>query len=112
MYIKIAGFIPDAETTTPGLLIDVNNMIPTVRGYAGVPSQVAWNLPALAAECRGAAFVTTLDNSSILFAGTQTKLYKGGATSWEDVSKSGDYTGSSSTRWVFTQQGNAHCPAV
>lgn len=107
MYVPIQAWAPDADTTQPGILADVQDMIPTVKGYAGAPSSVGIGLAALAAECRGAASVTLLDGSSVLFAGTQTKLYKAGTTSWTDVTDvAGDYTGSTTSRWVFTQQGD------
>ena len=106
MFQKIQGFIPDSDDTSPGVLTDVTNMVPTLRGYAGAPSPINVSLPALAAECRNAAAVQILDGSTILFAGTQTKLYKAGSSTWEDVTDAVDYTGSASSRWCFAQQGN------
>lgn len=107
MFVKLQGWLPDADDTIPGVLVDVDNMLPTVRGYAGAPSPVATGIAALAAACRGATFVIPLDNNAILFAGTQTKLYKAGSTTWTDVTRtSSDYTGSSSSKWRFAQQGN------
>ena len=106
MYAPIQGWIPDADDTAIGVLVDVQNMIPTVRGYAGAPSPLATTIGALASPCRGAAMISTLDGSSVLFVGTQTGLFRPSGSSWEDVSKSGGYTGSSVSRWVFTQQGD------
>jgi hypothetical protein len=85
MFQKIHGWIPDSDDTAIGVLVDVQNMIPTVRGYAGAPSPLAVNLPALASECRGSAMVNTLNDTSVLFAGTQTGLYKASGSTWEDV---------------------------
>jgi len=107
MFAPIIGWIPDADDTSTGALPDVANMIPTVRGYAGAPSAISIGLAALAAECRGALAITILDGTTVLFAGTQTKLYKAGSASWTDVTAgAGDYTGSTVSRWCFTQQGN------
>ena len=106
MFAKIVGWSPDSDDTNPGVLVDVQDMIPTVRGYSGAPTPVNSNLPALAAECRGAINVKLLDDTNVLFAGTQTKLYKAQATSWDDVTDTVDYTGSSTSRWRFAQQGN------
>lgn len=107
MYVPITGWVPDADDAQPGLLMDVNDMIPTIRGYAGAPSGISVGLAALAAECRGAMAVTLLDDTNVLFAGTQTKLYKAGTATWTDVTRTGsDYTGSTTSRWCFTQQGN------
>ena len=106
MYAPIQQWAPDADDTAIGVLPMVENMVPTMRGYAGASTPTASTLPALAAECRGAATVQILDGTSYLFAGTQTKLYKASSSSWDDVSVLGDYTGSSSSRWCFTQFGN------
>jgi hypothetical protein len=40
------------------------------------------------------------------FAGTQTDLYELNGTSWDDVSRTANYTGSSESRWLFDQFGN------
>ncbi len=107
MFTPIAGWLPDSDDTTIGILTDVQDMIPTFRGYAGAPSPISIGIAALAAECRGAAMVTILDGTTALFAGTQTKIYKAGSSTWTDVSRvSSDYTGSSTSSWVFTQMGN------
>jgi hypothetical protein len=63
-------------------------------------------VPALAAECRGAAVVTKLDDTRRIFAGTTTKLYELLAGAWTDVS-SGSYTGGADTRWSIAQFGNS-----
>ena len=89
MFIPLTEWSPDSDPTEGGLIVDLNNMIPSLRGYKGAPEPVNTGLPALAAECRGAGVVTILSGSSVLFAGSQTKLYLAGATSWTDVSKAG-----------------------
>lgn len=107
MFVPIVEWAPDADNTAQGVLADVENMVPTLRGYSGAPSPISTGLAALAAECRNAATVTLLDETSVLFAGTQTKLYKAGSSSWTDVTRvSSDYTGSVASRWCYTQQGN------
>ena len=50
MFAKLLGWVPDADDTTLGVLVDVQDMIPSVRGYQGAPSPVSIGLPALAAE--------------------------------------------------------------
>lgn len=101
----IAGFSPDADRMTPGIFTDCSNVIPYEAGYRGAPTPVATAVTALAAECRGAVVATQLDGTRRIFAGTQTKLYELGTTTWNDVS-SGTYTGSNETRWSFCQFGN------
>jgi hypothetical protein len=106
MFIPLTEWSPDSDPTEGGLIVDIENMIPSLKGYKSVPAPANTGLPALAAACRGAGVVTILDGSSVLFAGTQTKLYLAGATAWSDVSIAGDYTGSATSKWRFAQQGN------
>lgn len=107
MFVPIQEFAPDADQTVQGVLVDVEDMIPTLRGYKGAPSVALTGLPALSAECVGATVVRILDGSNVLFAGTQTKLYKAQSVAWEEVTRVSDvYTGSATSRWRFAQQGN------
>jgi len=103
----IAGFSPDADPTTPGVLTDCTNIVPHPSGFKGAPSAVSVGANALAAEARGAVVATKLDGSRRIFAGTQTKLYELSGTSWTDRSAGGgSYTGSSESRWNFCQFGD------
>lgn len=105
--IPVTGFSPDADPTTPGVVVDCLAMLPTLRGMAGAPSAVIpTGVPALAAECRGAAVVSSTTGARRVLAGTQTKLYELVGTSWTDVS-AGTYTGGVDSRWSFAQFGNA-----
>jgi len=106
MLVKLREWYPDSDETEQGIIVDVENMIPSTKGYKGSPSTISPGLAALAAECLGAGFVTILSGSNVLFAGTSTKLYKGGSTTWADVSRASDYTAIADTRWCFAQQGN------
>lgn len=104
----ILGFLPDVEPTTPGILTDCSNLIPTEKGMAGGPTPVdaVPGLAALAAECRGAAVLVDTTGIRRTFAGTQTKLYELTSSTWTDRSAAGNYTGSSDNRWMFAQFGN------
>ena len=106
--IPLLGFTPDSDPTTPGVLTDCVNFIPTEKGMAGGPTAVAGvsGLAALAAECRGAAVLTDTTGVRRNFAGTQTKLYELSSSTWTDRSRAGNYTGSSENRWMFAQFGN------
>ena len=107
MLVQLLEWNPDTNETTPGVITDVSCMIPSMKGYRGTPAPVSPGLAALAAAARTASIVTILDGSNVLFAGTQTKIYKGGATTWTDVTRTGsDYTGSATSKWRFAQQGN------
>lgn len=106
MFVPLDRFAPDADPTTPGVITACSNIIHTKKGYRSAYSGSTIALPALAAACRGAASLERSGGSNRLFAGTQTKLYQAGSTSWTDVSKAGDYTGSSTSKWRFCQFGN------
>ena len=109
---QIQGFLPDADPTTKGILLDCANIIPFDSGFEGAPTAVASTLAALAAECRGAALLTKLDGNRRLFAGTQTKLYEASGTSWTDRSAGGgSYTGGAESRWSFAQFGDTSLAA-
>lgn len=103
--IPFAGFMPDADEHGQGVITDCEMMLPSMKGYKGAPSFVSAT-DALAAACRGAAFVVKLDNSTRLFAGTQTKLYELSGATWTDVSRVGNYVGSGDSAWRFAQFGD------
>jgi len=103
--IPFVGFYPDEDEHVAGVITDCSMMIPSMKGYKGAPSLVPV-ADALSAACVGATYVTKLDNTTRLFAGTQTKLFELAGTSWTDVSKVGDYTGSSDSVWRFAQFGD------
>jgi len=105
--IPLLGFAPDLDETTPGVMTACTNLIPHEKGMQGGPAPVApVGVGALAAACRGAAVLTLLSGTRRLFAGTQTKMYELTGTTWDDVSRVGDYTGSAENRWSFAQFGN------
>jgi hypothetical protein len=104
----IIGFSPDAEQTTPGLLADCTNLIPTLTGMKGGPSAVTpASTPALADPCTGAAVVSLLNNTRRIIAGTRFAIYELLAGSWSDVSRGSAYTGGSESRWSIAQFGDA-----
>lgn len=103
----LLGFAPDVSPDTPGVLVDVTQLIPSEKGMISAPSAVSVSgLDALPAQCRGAAVLTNTAGTRRTIAGTQTKLYELSASTWSDVS-GGTYTGSSENRWSFAQFGNA-----
>lgn len=74
---KLLGFSPDVDPTTPGVMLDVANLVPDESGMKGAPSPVnATGAPVLAAPCIGAAVITKLDDTRRIFAGTTGKLYE------------------------------------
>lgn len=104
--VKIQGFAPDLDITTPGIITGGSAFVPTINGISPPKSLVSAGYSALAAPCTGSAVVRLLDDSRRLFAGTQTKLYEGSGTSWTDQSNGQTFTGSVDNRWRFAQFGN------
>ncbi len=102
----LLGFAPDMESPTEGVLVDCEQFIPYLTGMEAAPTpSTPASVPALAAECRGAAVVTKLDGTRRILAGTTTKLYELSAGTWTDVS-SATYTGGADSRWSFAQFGD------
>lgn len=104
----LAGFVPDVDPATAGVLVDCTNTIPDANGMKGAPTLVAVSdAGVLAAACRGATVATKLDDSRRVFAGTSSKLYELSGGSWVDVSRGTSYSLDSEDRWSFAQFGNA-----
>lgn len=103
--IPLAGFAPDLDPTTPGVITDCTNLIPTLKGYKGGYSGASVGLDALAAAALSAAVVTKLDATNRLIAGTATKLYEKSGTGWVDRSGA-VYNASASFPWHFAQFGD------
>lgn len=103
--------MPDADPTVQGVITDLTNMVPTIRGsYVGAPAGADVGLSALAAAAVGSAVTAKLDGTLRLFAGTTTALYEKSGTSWNDVSRVAPapaYGASASNPWRFAQFGNS-----
>ena len=110
MKIKLEGYAPDQHPNTPGVLVTVNNLIPTLRGMAGGPAaQTPSGISgALSAACQGAASLRKLDESVRTFAGTGTDLFEISGGVWAEVTRAsgGDYSLGADVRWRFAQFGN------
>jgi len=106
--MKLLGYAPDIDRTTPGVVIDCDHFIPSKRGYIAAPSAVDAGIDALDSECRGAAAVRLLNDTFRIIAGTPTNLYEKSGTSWADVTRAsgGDYALGAENRWRFGQFGN------
>jgi hypothetical protein len=112
--IKLLGYMPDVDRTTPGALLECVSYVPSTRGMKAAPSPITNDITsqALAANCLGAALLFKNDESRYFFAGTGTDIYRADAT-WTDVTRTpaggGDY--STSSRWRFAQFGDIHLAA-
>lgn len=106
MKISLIGYAPDIDPATPGVMVECTSFVSSLRGMQGAPSAVSVGLPALAAACVGMATFRKLDNTSVTYAGTATKLYRAGTTSWTDVSGAASFSASALNRWSFAQFGD------
>lgn len=102
----LVGFLPDADPTIPGVIVDGDNLVPTFRGYRDAfviePQTAAFS----GGLSRGAAFLRNLGNIPYTFVGTASALLYYGGNSWSDLSKSGGYNLVEPNRWSFRQFGN------
>lgn len=101
--IKLLGFAPDLDPTTPGILQSVTNMLPTTRGLIGAPTPVntIWFLDGAS---RGCATIDTLSNGAQIFLGEGNYLYELDGSGLNLVG-TGYATGTG--RIVFTNFGDA-----
>lgn len=109
----LLGFTPDVEPTTPGAIMECQNLIPEPKGMRAAPSPADAGLSALAAACRGAAVTRNLAGNSRLFAGTSSNLYELSGTTWSSVGSG--YSLGSDDVWKFVAFGNsalAICPSA
>jgi len=104
--VPLIGFAPDMPPFTPGVITDCANVVPTNNGFAAARSLVA-QMPALSAECRGAAVTADISGTRRLYAGTGTQLYVQDGSTWATVSRGGGYTDGGDNLWSFAQFGNA-----
>lgn len=99
----LIGFSPDADISTPGIMLDVVNTYPSEVGYKPVRSFVASSMAVLSGACLGAASIRLLNDTTVSYAATATKIYKATSTTWTDVSAA-TYTAADS--WRFSVLGN------
>lgn len=106
MLVPLNNFAPDLDPTTPGIMVDCDNLLPTMKGWRAAPTPLGLGLPALAALCRGLTVARKLDGTWRMFAGTGAALYEAAGNSWVDRSKAGGYSNPAEARWRFCQFGN------
>jgi hypothetical protein len=95
---KLLGFAPDADPTTPGVLMECAGLIPTDRGMVTAPNPVA-GLTVTTPLPSNAVSVAYFEPSGegVLYAyvpGSGNELFRlYGTTGWDDVGRSGGYSG-------------------
>lgn len=109
--IPIQGFLPDADPTIEGVIVDCSQFIPFEGGYKGAPSAVDTGLSTLAQECRGAAVVRKLNSNRRFFAGGTRNVYENSGTAWTVVGTA-SATLSADDLWSFCQFGDVTIAAT
>lgn len=99
MRVALKGFAPDADPTTPGVLVDCDAIVPTTQGLAAASSLAATAQTALAGTPTATYATTLLDGTRRLFACTNTNIYEAAAGAWTTRSRTGAYTGAQRQRF-------------
>lgn len=105
MLVPLNNFAPDLDPTTPGIMVDCSNLVPTMKGYRAAATPVPL-MPALASACRGLTVARKLDGTWRVFGGTGAALYEAVSGAWVDRSRAGGYSNPAEARWRFCQFGN------
>lgn len=103
----ITGFNPGADPGTPGIIVDCNNLVPSLRGLISSGDGLDAGLPAVTGTLLEAETMLLLDNSARTFAGTTDKLLELSGGAWVDRSVGGGYSTAVTDTWRFCQFGNA-----
>ena len=108
MIVPCGPWEPDSAAVDSGVLVLAQNCYPHKAGYGPVPSLAAINANALAAKCFGMFAARTSAGGWIIFAGTQTKLYRYVSGVWTDYTRvaGGNYNVPTDDYWSFTQFGS------
>lgn len=92
--VPLLSWTPDADPTIPGVMVDVENMLPTTRGYAPdyELTDTVNSVGTLPSTCRGANYVRFSTLTAMTFAGTETAVYVSWGGSLIDLSRAAAYT--------------------
>ena len=115
MLINLVGYAPDVPPTTPGVLLECTNLIPSIKGMKGAPStqDPSGITGTLGAACQGASTMRKLDDSVRVIAGTSTDLKEIAGGQWTVRSKvAGAYNLGTDVRWRFAQFGDVTLAAA
>jgi hypothetical protein len=103
----ITGFNPGLDPGNPGIIIDCNNLVPSVRGLISSGDGIDAGQPAVPGTLLEGQTMLLLDGSGRTFAGTTDKIYELSGGSWVDRSVAGGYATTGSNTWRFAQFGDA-----
>ena len=101
--IKLSGFAPDLDPTTPGILQSVTNMLPTTRGMIGAPTpeNTIWILDGAS---RGITEIETLSAGTKKYLAYDNNLFELNGAGLSLVATG---AGLNTGRTLFTSFGNA-----
>ena len=101
--IKLSGFAPDLDPTTPGILQSVTNMLPTTRGLIGAPTpeNTIWILDGAS---RGITEIETLSAGTKKYLAYDNNLFELNGAGLSLVATG---AGLNTGRTLFTSFGNA-----
>jgi len=105
--IAFGPYEPDIASVGTAKSSYVKNVVPRADGWGPIASLSAFT-SAMGGYCRGVTGAVQLDNSTAIFGGNDSKLFKVDPTArtWVDVSKGGGYLVSTKELWDFAQFGN------
>ena len=104
--VPVEQFTPEGDPTRPGVLTEIENIIPSLRGWRSAYGLAETGMESLTATCVGAALAQLADGSSVLLAGTDSGLFLRSANQWVARSGSDTYAATSDLRWRFAQMGD------
>ena len=105
---KILGFAPDADPTTPGLLTDCANLLPSELGMRPGPTVSPVGVSPTPEDIRGALAAIDLSGNRLAITGTTAGLYSLSGNSWANVTgASGVISLGLGERWAMTQFANS-----
>jgi len=102
--LELKGFAPDIDSATPGILVDCDAIVPTLKGMAAANTPVDAGFPALSEPPTSAYVAELLDGTKRTFAGTAATIQEATGGNWVDRSRAGGYSGNNRMR--FCEFGN------
>jgi len=98
---RFSDFGPDLDPTTPGILLETGNLVPTLKGFKSYPGLTAFSDNALPSACLG-LWSGFLGTTYVIVAGVSGDIEKLDNQSW--VAQSLSLT-ASANRWRFSIYG-------
>lgn len=101
--VALTDFAPDLDPTSPGIILDASNAIPSMKGYKArnAPTQYASALPA---KALGGYVALYSNNTTSTLAATAQHIYRWDGAAWVVADTTGPFA--ATHPWVFTQFAN------